>query len=212
MQRMQSRELAERRILLGLLQSVDRDGGRTQRVLAKELGIALGLLNAYLKRTIRKGYVKARAVPARRFVYYLTPRGLAEKSRLTVEYLTTSLAFFRQTRSVFSAVLNAARERGIKRIVLTGMSELTEIAIICAWESGIKVVAVVDANSAKRNFINVPVVPSFDAVPEVFDAILVTSSDGLADNSLPLLDRFGADRVILPSLLDRIEACAATET
>jgi DNA-binding MarR family transcriptional regulator len=72
---------------LELLQSVERDGGQSQRRLAAELGIALGLVNAYLKRCIKKGLVKVSAAPARRYAYYLTPHGFAEKSRLTVEYL-----------------------------------------------------------------------------------------------------------------------------
>jgi len=55
------------RIMLGLLQSVERDGGQSQRRLAAELGIALGLVNAYLKRCIKKGLVKVSEAPARRY-------------------------------------------------------------------------------------------------------------------------------------------------
>jgi predicted transcriptional regulator len=83
------------RIMLGLLQSVERDGGQSQRRLAAELGIALGLVNAYLKRCIKKGLVKVSEAPARRYAYYLTPHGFAEKSRLTVDYLSYSFSLFR---------------------------------------------------------------------------------------------------------------------
>ena len=76
----------EERIVLDLLNSVD-DGAQSQRRIAEELGIALGLVNAYLKRCIKKGYVKVSEAPARRYAYYLTPKGFAEKSRLTVQYL-----------------------------------------------------------------------------------------------------------------------------
>lgn len=88
----QDRE-ADNGIILGLLKSVEQDGGRSQRRLAAELGIALGLVNAYLKRCVSKGLVKVQNVPARRYAYYLTPKGFAEKSRLTVNYLTSSLIF-----------------------------------------------------------------------------------------------------------------------
>ena len=87
------------RIMLGLLESVERDGGQSQRRLAAELGIALGLVNAYLKRCIKKGLVKVSEAPARRYAYYLTPHGFAEKSRLTVEYLGFSFSFFRRARA-----------------------------------------------------------------------------------------------------------------
>src|SRR3990170_1377431 len=73
------------RIVLDLLTSVEHDGERSQRHIAAELGIALGLVNAYLKRCVKKGLVKVSQAPARRYAYYLTPQGFAEKSRLTVE-------------------------------------------------------------------------------------------------------------------------------
>ena len=71
------------RIVLGLLTSVEADGARSQRRIAAELGIALGLVNAYLKRAVKKGLVKVGQAPARRYAYYLTPQGFSEKSRLT---------------------------------------------------------------------------------------------------------------------------------
>ena len=85
-------------IVLGLLRSVETDGARSQRLIAAELGIALGLVNAYLKRCVKKGLVKVSDAPARRYAYYLTPQGFAEKSRLTVQYLSDSFSFFRKAK------------------------------------------------------------------------------------------------------------------
>src|SRR5271157_1822025 len=144
------------RIMLGLLQSVERDGGQSQRRLAAELGIALGLVNAYLKRCIKKGLVKVSEAPARRYAYYLTPHGFAEKSRLTVEYLSSSFSFFRPARGDCASVLKAAHARGWNRIVLAGVSDLAEIATICALEQGIAIVAVVDGKAAVDRFVGTP--------------------------------------------------------
>ena len=133
------REDAENaQIVLGLLESVERDGGQSQRRLASELGIALGLVNAYLKRCIKKGLVKVSEAPARRYAYYLTPQGFAEKSRLTVEYFTSSFSFFRQARADCAAIFGAAHDRGYRRVAVAGTSDLAEIARICALESGIE--------------------------------------------------------------------------
>ena len=110
------------RIVLGLLEFVERDGAQSQRKLASDLGIALGLVNAYLKRCVKKGLLKISQAPPRRYAYYLTPHGFAEKSRLTVEYLSTSFSFFRRAREDCSSVLNAARARGWNRIALFGVS------------------------------------------------------------------------------------------
>src|SRR6516162_10741357 len=145
-------------IVLGLLESVERDGAQSQRKLASDLGIALGLVNAYLKRCVKKGFLKISQAPARRYAYYLTPHGFAEKSRLTVEYLSSSFSFFRQAREDCSLVLEGARARGWKRIALMGMSDLAEIATICALEQGVSIAAVVDAEATRDRFVGIPVV------------------------------------------------------
>src|SRR5665811_1325302 len=121
-------EVERARIMLGLLESVERNGAQTQRHLASELGIALGLVNAYLKRCIKKGLIKVREAPARRYAYYLTPQGFAEKSRLTVEYLSYSFGFFRQAKNDCSRLFQSARAAGVNKVVLVGQSDLAEIA------------------------------------------------------------------------------------
>src|ERR1700677_3845290 len=154
----ESNKTEDARILLDLLNSVERDGGQSQRHLASELGIALGLVNAYLRRSVKKGLLKATAAPARRYIYYLTAQGFAEKSRLTVEYLSYSFSFFRRARTDCTATLEFARQQcRWSRIVLAGVSDLAEIAAICALESGITIIGVVDAQTDKLRFIGVPV-------------------------------------------------------
>ena len=49
---------SESELMLGLLKAVHENDQSTQRVLAKQVGMALGLVNTYLKRCIKKGYVK----------------------------------------------------------------------------------------------------------------------------------------------------------
>src|SRR5205809_3395513 len=106
------------RIMLGLLDAVEQNRAQSQRLLASELGIALGLVNAYLKRCVKKGLVKVHDAPAHRFAYYLTPHGFAEKSRLTVQYLSDSFSFFRAAKSDCTRVLDAAKASGFSRLVL----------------------------------------------------------------------------------------------
>ena len=196
-----SADAEKTRILLGLLESVERDGAQSQRRLASELDVALGLVNAYLKRCITKGLVKVSEAPARRYAYYLTPRGFAEKSRLTVEYLSHSFSLFRRAKTTFSATLGAARARGFGRVALLGVSDLAEIAAICALDSGIVIVAVVDAQSELRRFAGVPVVKSLDDLAEAVDAVLVTDIRTPRETSAAAVSRLGADRVLVPELL-----------
>src|SRR6516165_2679732 len=148
-----SEESENSRIVLGLLESVERDGAQSQRKLASDLGIALGLVNAYLKRCVKKGLLKIGQAPARRYAYYLTPHGFAEKSRLTVEYLSSSFSFFRQAREDCSLVLDGARARGWNRMARMGMSELAGTATIWALERGVSIAAVIDPKTNSGRFV-----------------------------------------------------------
>ena len=88
----------EEKITLDLLEMVEENSAITQRSLAAELNVALGLTNSYVKRCAKKGLIKVKQVPSNRYAYYLTPSGFAEKSRLTAEYLKQSFNFFRMAK------------------------------------------------------------------------------------------------------------------
>jgi DNA-binding MarR family transcriptional regulator len=196
-----SEESENARIVLGLLESVERDGAQSQRKLASDLGIALGLVNAYLKRCVKKGLLKIGQAPAHRYAYYLTPHGFAEKSRLTVEYLSSSFSFFRHAREDCSSMLKAAHARGWDRIALIGVSDLAEIATICALEQGMTIAAVVDANARRDRFVGTPVVASLDAVPGGFDALVITDLEATQQATKAALTALEAERVFVPALL-----------
>src|SRR5262245_24628956 len=83
---------------LEVLEAVAEDQLITQRGLAARLGIALGLTNLYMRRLVRKGLIKCVNVQSNRLRYLITPRGIAEKSRLTFEYMEYSLFLYRQVR------------------------------------------------------------------------------------------------------------------
>jgi DNA-binding MarR family transcriptional regulator len=189
------------RIVLGLLNSVEHDGDRSQRHIAAELGIALGLVNAYLKRCVKKGLVKVHDAPARRYAYYLTPQGFAEKSRLTVQYLSNSFSFFRLAKNDCARVFEAAKASGFDRLVLAGKSDLAEIAILCAVEAAVKIVAVVDRRSDDGRFVGVDVFKSYAEVREKFDAVVVTDVTRAKLSFDTAVEACGAERVLAPALL-----------
>lgn len=196
-------ETEKTRIMLGLLESVEQDGAQSQRRLAAELGIALGLVNAYLRRCVAKGLLKINEAPARRYAYYLTPQGFAEKSRLTVEYLSSSFSFFKQAKTDCAAVFETASSRGFARVALAGVSDLAEIATICAQESGVVIAVAVDPGSTLARFVGIPVAASFAETSEDFDAVVVTDLVDPAGTFNAARGRFPADRVLIPALLAR---------
>jgi DNA-binding MarR family transcriptional regulator len=189
------------RIVLDLLTSVEHDGERSQRHIAAELGIALGLVNAYLKRCVKKGLVKVRDAPARRYAYYLTPQGFAEKSRLTVQYLSDSFSFFRLAKSDCARVFELAKANGFGALVLVGKSDLAEIAMLCAVEAGMTVVGIVDARSTDQRFVGVDVHNSFAGVKAAFDGAIVTDVVDAESSLEAAVAACGADKVFAPELL-----------
>ena len=188
------------RIMLGLLDAVEQDRAHSQRHLASELGIALGLVNAYLKRCMKKGLVKVRQAPARRYAYYLTPQGFSEKSRLTVEYLSYSFGFFRQAKTDTSNLFRLAKARGLRNVLLIGQSDLAEIAALCAIEQGIGIAGLVDER-AEGQFMGAPVFKTLDDAEIAFDAVLIADVKNAGASSEAAVARFGIDRVLIPDLL-----------
>ena len=180
------RETGDPEIVLGLLTSIERDSAITQRKLAGDLGIALGLANSYLRRCVRKGLIKMSQVPLNRYAYYLTPQGFAEKSRLTAEYLSVSFNFFRRARGDCVGLLQQCAARGWRRVALYGAGDLAEIAVLSAGEAGIAVICVIDAGLAGGRCAGLPVVAELAAArlaagPEGLDGVILT--DTLAPQS-----------------------------
>ncbi|WP_420965119.1 winged helix-turn-helix transcriptional regulator [Bradyrhizobium sp. B120] len=189
------------RLVLGLLTSLEADGAQSQRRIAADLGIALGLVNAYLKRAIKKGFVKVGQAPARRYAYYLTPQGFSEKSRLTVQFLSDSFSLFRKAKEEYGRLFERAQALGFRRVVLAGQSDLCEIAILCAVDGPISVIAIVDPDATATRFIGVKVVSSYALVDEPFDAVVVTHLTAARSVFEQAVSNFGAEKVLAPDLL-----------
>ncbi len=187
-------------ITLGILNAVANDASVSQRSVAKELGIALGLANAYVKRCIKKGWIKVQQVPANRYAYYLTPRGFSEKSRLTAEYLSQGFQFFRIARKELSEIFGSCEQKGHHRVSLHGLSDLTEIALMVARESDVTIVAIYDDATRSSDFCGTPIVRTFPE-PSSIDAVIVTDFGDLDSICDEIADKFPGDRIFAPKLL-----------
>ena len=148
-------------VVLEVLSAVERDSSITQRSLSSELDIALGLANAYLKRCAKKGLIKVRQAPLNRYAYYLTPKGFAEKGRLTAEYLSVSFNFFRDARKQCEAIFEHCAAKGVRVLALAGDGELAEIAVLSAGDTDVEIVCVIDVVSGKQHCAGRPIVRDF---------------------------------------------------
>jgi len=197
----------ETEITLGVLDAVAENASVTQRSVARELGIALGLANSYLKRCVKKGLIKVQQAPANRYAYYLTPKGFAEKSRLSAEYLKSSFTFFRRARAQCEEALGQASSAGWRRVALIGVSELAEIAALCGHEYEIELVVVTPDAASRPKAAGLQTFADLDAAGPL-DGALITDLDqpqAAFDRTVATL---GAQKVMAPRLL-RIRAAAA---
>ena len=137
---------------LEILDIVQNSEQLSQRYLARQLGVALGLANSYLKRCVKKGWVKVQQAPANRYLYYRTPTGFAEKSRLTTQYLSYSLSFYREAGESCASLFDQCGRHGWRRVLLCGVSEFAEIATLRAMDREIEVVGIFDPRSASEKF------------------------------------------------------------
>jgi len=193
----------EAEITLGLLQAVDEDSAVTQRSVAGQLGIALGLANAYLKRCVKKGLIKVKQVPPNRYAYYLTPKGFTEKSRLTAEYLSSSFNFFRRARLECGELMERCRTRGWNRIALCGTSDLGEIAVLCAREHDVELAGVVASASSSgeaNEFSGLPIAATMAELGQV-DAVLLTDLKTPQATFDHLRATVSDERILTPRLL-----------
>jgi DNA-binding MarR family transcriptional regulator len=191
---------SETRITMEMLHAVDGEESLSQRGLAARLNIALGLTNAYLKRCVRMGLVKVRRTPPNRYAYYLTPKGFGEKSRLTANYLFRSFDFYRRARNQCDQLLGEAADRGLRRIVLVGAGELSEIALLCALQHEVEVVGVADERATANRFRHVDLVRDPASLP-AFDMILVCDLKDPQGAIEKLAGKFAPDTIRAPALL-----------
>jgi len=185
-----------------LLTEVARDGGVTQRSLATKLGVALGLTNLYLKRLARKGYIKITTIPKHRIRYLLTPRGFAEKSRLTCLYMQYSLTYYRQMRTRLTEILTRLSDAGATRIVIYGTGELAELAYVSVREKDLTLVGFVDGGPEGRAFLSYPLWPVEALAHWECDAVLIGELTGV-DAVQERLSRAGVPSEKIVSLVPK---------
>jgi len=160
---------------LKILEEIDNDHTPSQRDLSKKLNISLGLVNSFVKRLTNKGYFKIKNIPKNRVKYILTPKGAAEKTRLTYQYIQYSFEFYRNAREKLHKLFKHLMAQGVRRVVFYGTGDFAEIAFISLQETSIQMVAIVDDNNIGEKFLGSVVKNPDNLYSLFFDRVLITS-------------------------------------
>lgn len=135
-----------------LLDVIEQDEGLSQRELATRLGVAVGLINSYLKNLAAKGFIRIKNFPRNRYAYLLTPKGFAEKSRLAYQHLQYFNGVYQVARADFRHLFQEIRNGGGEKVVFCGIDEVAEIAYLSLQEAGLQLAGVFDTQSGKQFF------------------------------------------------------------
>lgn len=188
-------------LTLEILDAIEKNDDVSQRHLAREMGVALGLANSYLKRCVRKGLVKVTQAPANRYLYYLTPKGFAEKSRLTAQYLSHSLSFYRKAGESCRRVLEQCERSGWQRLLLVGVSDLAEIATIRASEfAQLTVIGFYDDKYERGQFLGRSVWRSLEEIAGN-DVCILTALNDPGRSYEQLVGARCCERILVPDVL-----------
>ena len=162
---------------LQLLEAIADGRSTSQRELSDTLQISLGLVNAFIKRLVKKGYCKVTTIPKNRVRYILTPAGAMEKTRLTYEYISTSYGFFKSALKRLQTLFDELQRQGNNRIVFYGIGEIADIALFTMSGNNLELIAVIDPQYAGEQFGRHVVRDSLNINHADFDILVVTALD-----------------------------------
>ncbi len=162
-------------IALRILDEISTGAPVTQRSISSKLGIALGLVNSYMKRLTKKGHIKITTIPKSRVKYILTPKGFTEKVRLTYEYMRYSIDYYKDIRVRLDNIFKSMVASGVNDVLIWGDGEVAELSYVSMRGLPLKLIGVVDSKKEDKGFFGHNIYSYIDFRSLKYDAILVAS-------------------------------------
>jgi DNA-binding MarR family transcriptional regulator len=142
-----------------LLSEITGEEPLSQREISRRLGIAVGLVNSYLKNLVAKGFVRVKDFPRNRYAYLLTPQGIAEKSRLAYQHLSYFTNLYTVARHDYLELFRRLEAAGVRGVTFCGVDEVAEIAYLSLRETGVELLHVMDDSAVGSDFFGITVHP-----------------------------------------------------
>jgi len=177
---------------LEILEHVSGSCRLTNRMLTAKLGCSIKLTHTLLMRMVEKGLLQVVKHHTRRWDYFLTPQGIAEKTRLTCEFFSFSMRFYQDARRRSAQVCRDLAEAGREDVAFLGDSELAEIVYLGMKEWGLNLVEVYGRN--RERFMGCPVRNPKELHNSKADAIIVCEYD----RTQPMLKQYFPEGLAKP--------------
>lgn len=187
---------------LNLLQELEKNPIISQRELSNKFGIALGVTNACLKRMVRRGWIRIMGFNHRKIGYYLTAKGFAEKTKLTLHLISWTVQHYSALKEIIGRKFLEMQNSGIERIVFYGVSDEMEVAFVTLQGVNLKLVGIVEDEDKivqKEVFgFELKDVSQIETIKP--DAVLITSLVGQEEKQEKLKKFIDAQRIKISNI------------
>ena len=124
---------------LTLLTNIEHYPDATQADLAAQLGVAVGTVNWHIKRLVSKGYVKLMRAERKKLRYIITPEGLAQRARLTIDYVDQQFLMYRRVRHKVKECVNQLQREGYTSVQVLGEGDVADICKLTCIEQNMQI-------------------------------------------------------------------------
>jgi DNA-binding MarR family transcriptional regulator len=163
-----------------ILDLIEKNKDITQRELAKQLGIAVSMVNMILDDLEKNHYLKRKKLTTKTVEYILTKQGFERRKVLNIAFLSNSLTVYKSAKENLIEFIDIFARKGFKNILLYGAGEVAEIllqTIKLDDEVSINVLAIIDDDTSKqgKSILDTKIINLNHINEFKFDGILISS-------------------------------------
>jgi len=120
-----------------LINIIGAELGSNQRDLSRHLDLSLGQTNMLIRRLISKGYIRITQLNKRKVNYLLTPKGMAEKMRKSINYTLKTISSITLIKEKIKEIITDLYNSGDRNFVVLGKSDFALLIEIVLKDIGI---------------------------------------------------------------------------
>ena len=123
---------------LPILEQIEQEPDASQAIMASRLDVAVGTINWHLKRIIAKGYIKVHRLERKKLRYMITPEGIAQRAKLTIDYINHQFSLYRLVRQRMMEAIEEVQGNGHQKVRFQGEGDVAEVCRLTCLEQGIE--------------------------------------------------------------------------
>ena len=120
--------------------TLEHDPMASQRVLAQNAGMSIGLMNAVLKRFVERGWIMLTNVNLRKLSYAITPAGISELKERSQGFAKRTFQIANQYNDILFKLITNARTMGKSSVALYGQSYIKFMLVYACQSLNVKFV------------------------------------------------------------------------